>query len=122
MVAVLADPGHRRGLRTLDAGLIGEPDLVADGELGVIEHAVAVEVDLSTVCVEVSPLAFDVDVRHTAMLGFDVGLDVCALATGVILQLPARGAERVADGHVEILVRSVERMITADLDIGSRDG
>jgi hypothetical protein len=51
--------------------------------------------------------------------GLDVGLDVGALAARVVLQLPTRGAERIADCDVEIFMCAVEGVISADLDVGS---
>ena len=47
MVTVLADPSYRGRLRSLDARLLCEPDFVTDRERGMVEHAVAVEVDLA---------------------------------------------------------------------------
>jgi len=120
VMAVLADPGHGRRLGSVFAGLVGEPDLVSDGGHGRIEHAVVVEVDLPAVCVEVSPLAFDVDVRDAAVLGLDVGLHVRAQAASVILELPARGAERIPDRDVEILVCAVERMVASPSPLPNR--
>lgn len=100
MVAVLADRNHRRRLRALDAGLLGEANFVANRERCTVDHAVAVEVDLPAIRVEVSPLAFDVEIGHATMLRLDMGLDVCALAAGVVLELPASSAEGIADRDV----------------------
>ena len=116
---VFADANDRRHLRSLVAALLGEPHLVPDGELlALVEHAVAVEVELPPSGFEIAPLAFGVEIRHAAVIGLDVRFHVLALATHVILELAARGAKRVANRDVRILVRAVERMIVADDDIG----
>ncbi|MGH9885675.1 MAG: CBS domain-containing protein [bacterium] len=45
-----------------------------------------------------------------------MGLDVAALATGVIFELPASGVERIADRHVQILVHTINGRIATDVD------
>lgn len=119
---VFADAGDRRHLWPLVAAFFREPHLIADGKLlPLIEHAVAVEVELPPSGVEIPPLAFGVDVGHAAVLGLDAGLHVLALATCMILELPPRRMECIPDRDVDILVRAVKRMIAADDDVGPRD-
>ena len=120
-MTVRADPRHRRGLRPFVAELLGEPDLVADGEpVVIIEHAVAMEVDLASIGREVAPLTLDVDVRHAGVRRLDVRLHVSTQTLRVIRELPPRGPERIADRHVGVLVCAVERVIAADHDVRAR--
>jgi hypothetical protein len=54
----------------------------------------------------------------TSRLWRSVRFDVTALATCMIVELPPRGSECIADRHVQIYMRSIEVMIPADIDRG----
>jgi len=58
--------------------------------------------------------------RDLAVRRRGMRLHVAACAAGMVLETPPRGGEGIADCHIDVLMRMVERMAMADHQLLAR--
>jgi hypothetical protein len=120
---VLANQGHGACLRTLNTLSLSEdqPDFAPDVELieSLIGYAVLVEIDFLTVWHFDKPVIRKKS-NDFAMAGRDVEFNGALRFAYMVLELAACRVKGVANGHIDILMRVVERSRLADKDILSR--
>ena len=118
---MLAYGTHERRLRTLVTDLLGEAHFLADAQFVELArlYAIAVEVNLPAVsrCDE-SVITIGVQGRNNAVGWHVVSLDLALLFAHEVLQLAARGLERITDCHVGVLVGAGYVGIAVDDDVG----